>query len=156
MKSKIKIDLDGQNNPVLRIELSQDQEDLRDKALKRLIEGIGFDSNSLFIRERNFPYADSDQYRSYDVYPFIQIQNTVQWGDHASMMMRFEAEILLAESLGFKVEDISNGIKIWKDADGNLWRWEKYGFGQLERKGWDHPKNPTESFLDANPQKGPY
>lgn len=145
MKSKIKIDLDGSDNPVLRIELSKDCEDLRDKALRKLIDRIGFNSNSLFIRRSPIPISDSDPTTHYEIYPFSQLEHTINWKEHGPMMMRFEAEQLLARSLEFDYHDHSNGVTIWRDAEGFLYRWEKYGFGRLERKVKGFPTGKTAS-----------
>lgn len=49
MLSKVKIDLNERNEPVIIIEW-QPSDDLRDKVVKQFIEGFGYDSNEAVMK----------------------------------------------------------------------------------------------------------
>lgn len=50
MKSTIKIDMDGENQPYISVILDPNSEDLRDKMLRRFFEKFGYASNLALVQ----------------------------------------------------------------------------------------------------------
>lgn len=60
MKSRISIDVDSDNQPIIKIEYSN-SEDVRDKLVKRFLEGFGSESITASFHYENPAVYDPDK-----------------------------------------------------------------------------------------------
>jgi len=90
MLSKVKIDLNERNEPIIVIEW-QPSDDLRDKIVKQFIEGFGYDSNEAVMK---FEKTESD-YKRISIAPVLK-----------------ENHVLTAEDFRNNPEFIEEGLNV--------------------------------------------
>lgn len=126
MKSKIKIDLDGDNRPVIRITMSNDTEDLKDLVLRRFFEGLQYDSNALFAWPSYVHTGDSSE-KMWEIRPYLSL--TPEIFEEANDRMLAEAESFLAKAKGLiKIPMTAGFFDRYTDKYGKYWYWNGFGF----------------------------